>query len=162
MRHWCERLESVTAMEKARKGFSQGEVWGPEYPQGRVCFLFVCHLRERSVLPPFEGPYDLHHQKWLLLPGEKTILPSTKPGCLAGTFLRGNAQLLSTALSFSLQPASWGGGQLGGSHIEKLGGPGQPFGLGQGARLWPRPGHSIECRNEQRKSALWHVPLSRS
>lgn len=105
---------------------------------------------------------SLHHQKWLLLPGEKTILPSTKPGCLAGTFLRGNAQLLSTALSFSLQPARWGGGQLGGSHIEKLGGPGQPFGLGQGARLWPHPGHSIECRNEQRKRALWHVPLSRS
>ena len=34
----------------------------------------------------------------------------------------GNSKPLSTALSFSLQPENWGGSQLGGSHIEKLGG----------------------------------------
>lgn len=77
----------------------------------------------RVALPSFTDPSDPSTGHDSPLPGKKT--DSLKHKAMlsrAGTFLRGNSKPLSRALSFSLQLVSQGGGQLGGSHIEKLGG----------------------------------------
>lgn len=73
-------------------------------PEGRYVFS-VCLLLESGMAhPSISVPSDSSTGPDSLLPGEKTDSPKHK------------------ALSFSLWPVSQGGGQLGGSHIEKLGG----------------------------------------
>lgn len=87
-------------------------------PLEQVCFQCVCCLGwgGPDVLCPSLPLGPLQGMVRRRSPKHKAVLSS------AGTFLRGNSKPLSTALSFFLGPVSQGGGPLGGSHIEKLGG----------------------------------------
>lgn len=87
-----------------------------------VCFQFACCLGEGWPSHPSLLPLILHRTWFSSAAGEDRSSQAQIHAVWSWHFPMWELKSLLTALSFSLWPVSQGGGQLGGSHIGKLGG----------------------------------------